>query len=229
MPSDSRISQDNKPESRFFPGETPVQGNFTFQNADLSAFPGISGILSSQGTYRGVLERIEVQGNTDTPVFTVKVSGNPVHLTTEFQAVVDGTDGNTWLRPVNAQFGRTFVVAQGGVEGIRGVKGKTVSLDVTVKEGRLEDLFRLGVKGRNPGMHGAISFRSKLIIPPGDADVAQKIKLDGRFEVAAADFSKLDIQEKVNKLSHSGRGEPKAPPTETVASDFSGQFESTGA
>jgi uncharacterized protein involved in outer membrane biogenesis len=31
--------------------KTPLEGNFTFSNADLSVFKGISGILSSKGTY----------------------------------------------------------------------------------------------------------------------------------------------------------------------------------
>lgn len=207
------------------PGETPVEGTYSFQNADLSVFRGISGILCSQGTYRGVLERIEVEGTTDTPDFSVTVSGNVAHLKTHFQAAVDGTSGNTRLSPVNAQFGNTVVVANGGVEGTKGVKGKTLSLDVTVKEGRLEDLLRLGVKGRNPAMSGAVRFHTKLIIPPGDVDMAQKMKLDGRFEVGSAHFSKLDVQEKVNELSHRGKGVPEAPPTDTVASDFAGQFQ----
>jgi len=206
------------------PGETPVDGKYSFQNADLAVFKGISGRLSSQGTYRGTLERIEAQGATDTPDFTVSVSGNPVHLTTQFQAVVDGTDGNTWLRPVNAQFGRTSVAAQGGILGVKGVKGKTISLDVTVHGGRLEDMLRLGVKGQNPSMRGAISFQAKLVIPPGDVDVAQKMKLDGGFQIAGAHFSELNIQEKVNKLSHGGKGDPEESPTDTVASDFAGQF-----
>jgi hypothetical protein len=206
------------------PGDTPVEGTYTFQNADLSVFRGISGVLSSQGNYHGVLERIEVQGDTDTPDFEVKVSGNPFHLKTQFQAVVDGTDGNTLLQPVSAQFGQTSVIAKGGVEGIKGVAGKTVSLDVTVDQGRLEDLLRLGVKGRNLSMSGIVSFHTKLVIPPGDVDVAEKMNLDGGFKVDAAHFSKLDIQEKVNKLSHSGKGEPEDPPTDTVASDFAGQF-----
>jgi hypothetical protein len=206
------------------PGDTPVEGKYTFQNADLSIFKGISGRLSSQGTYRGVLERIEAQGTTDTPDFTVSVSGNPVHLTTQFKAVVDGTDGNTWLQPVKAQFGRSSVVAQGGVEGVKGVKGKTVSLDVTVTNGRLEDLLRLGVKGQNSSMTGAVSFQAKLNIPPGNVDVSHKMKLDGAFKVAAAHFSELNVQEKVNKLSHSGKGEPEEAATDTVASDFGGQF-----
>ena len=206
------------------PGNTPVEGNYTFQNADLSVFRGLSGILSSEGSYNGVLERIEVEGKTDTLDFTVKVSGNPVDLKTQFHAVVDGTDGNTLLQPVTAQFGKSSVTARGDVIGITGIKGKTVSLDVTVEQGRLEDMLRLGVKGPYPEISGVVSFRTKLVVPPDDVDVAQKIKLDGGFNVSSAHFSKLDIQEKVNRLSHSGQGEPETPPAETVASDFAGKF-----
>ncbi len=206
------------------PGNTSVSGTYTFQNADLSVFRGISGKLSSEGKYYGILDRINVAGHTDTPDFAVKVSGNPVHLTTQFQAVVDGTDGNTWLQPVNAQFGHSSLTAQGSVEGIKGVKGKTISLDVTAPEGHLEDMLLLGVKGKQPAMSGRISFHTKLVIPPGDVDVAQKLKLDGSFTVAAARFSKLNVQEKVNQLSHRGSGDPKAAETDTVASDFSGRF-----
>jgi hypothetical protein len=206
------------------PGDTPVQGTYTFQNADLSVFKGISGILSSQGSYSGVLERIEAQGKTDTPDFTVKVAGNPVHLTTQFHAIIDGTDGNTLLQPVTGQFGHSSLIARGGVVGVKGVKGKTVSLDVTVDDGRLEDMLLLGVKGRNPTMTGAIAFRTKLVIPPGDVDMAEKMKLEGGFKIASAHFSKLDIQEKVNQLSHRGKGQPKEAATDTVASDFAGQF-----
>jgi hypothetical protein len=206
------------------PGDTPVQGTYTFQNADLSVFKGIGGILSSKGNYNGILERIEAQGETDTPDFTVKVAGNPVHLTTQFHAIIDGTDGNTLLQPVNGHFGHSSLVAQGGVVGVKGVKGKTVSLDVTVEDGRLEDMLLLGVKGRNPTMTGAIAFRAKLVIPPGDVDMAEKMKLDGGFKIASAHFSKLNIQEKVNQLSHRGQGQPKEPASDGVASDFAGQF-----
>jgi hypothetical protein len=206
------------------PGNTAVSGTYTFQNADLSVFRGISGKLSSEGNYYGVLDRIQVEGHTDTPDFAVKVSGNPVHLTTQFQAVVDGTDGNTWLQPVNAQFGHSSVTARGGVEGIKGVPGKTISLDVTAPEGHLEDMLLLGVKGKQPAMSGRISFHTKLVIPPGDVDIANKLKLDGSFIVGAARFSKLNVQEKVNQLSHRGSGDPQESATDTVASDFSGHF-----
>ena len=206
------------------PGDTPVSGAYTFQNADLSVFPGIAGKLSSEGNYRGVLERIEADGHTDTPDFRLVLSGNPVDLKTEFHAIVDGTDGDTLLPQVDAQFGHSSLVAKGGVTGTKGVKGKTVSLDVTASQARLEDMLRLGVKGSSPAMTGVVSFHTKLIVPPGKVDVAQKLKLDGSFEAASAHFEQVNIQEKVNEISNRGRGKPEAPDTDTVASDFSGSF-----
>ena len=35
------------------PGESPVNGNYKFEHADLSVFKGIAGILSSTGSYQG--------------------------------------------------------------------------------------------------------------------------------------------------------------------------------
>jgi hypothetical protein len=152
------------------------------------------------------------------------LAGNPVHLVTDYQAVIDGTSGNTYLQPVTAQFGHSTIVANGSVEGKRGVAGKTVSLDAVVNDGRLEDMLRLGVHASTPPLSGAVSFHSKIIIPPGNIDVIQKLKLDGAFVVASAQFSQLNVQEKVNDLSHRGEGNPDDADAPTVASDFHGQF-----
>src|SRR5262245_25833863 len=69
------------PWHRDDPGHTPIEGSFTFDDANLSVFKGISGILSAKGTYDGTLERIDVNGDTYTPDFTVTMSGHPVPLT----------------------------------------------------------------------------------------------------------------------------------------------------
>ncbi len=205
------------------PGGTPVSGSYTFRDADLSVFKGITGKLSSDGEYHGSLGHIEVKGTTDVPDFRLTISGNPVHLTTQFQAVVDGTDGNTYLQPVLGQFGHTSLTAQGSVEGKRGVPGKTVSLDVVEQAGRLEDLLLLAMKGK-PEMRGVVRFHTKLVIPPGNVDVAEKILLDGAFTMDAAHFTELNVQEKVNELSHRGEGKPEESDQDTVASNFKGQF-----
>ena len=206
------------------PGDTPVSGNYTFRNADLGVFKGISGTLSSDGNYKGTLGRIEAAGHTDVPNFMVTLAGNPVHLATDYQAVIDGTSGNTYLQPVTAKFGHSTVVANGSVEGKQGVVGKTVSLDAVVNNGRLEDMLRLGVHASTPPLSGAISFHSKIVIPPGNIDVIQKLKLDGSFVVGSAQFSQLNVQEKVNDLSHRGEGNPDDADAPTVASDFHGKF-----
>jgi hypothetical protein len=223
-PGEIRSSGTFGPWDKEEPGGTPVSGKYTFRDADLSVFKGIAGRLSSDGGYHGSLGHIEVAGTTDVPDFRLAIAGNPVHLTTKFQAVVDGTDGNTYLRPVTGQFGHTSLTAQGSVEGKQGVQGKTVSLDVVVEAGRLEDMLLLAMKGK-PLIRGAIHFHTTLVIPPGDIDVAEKVILDGAFTMNSARFSELNVQEKVNELSHRGEGKPQEPDTENpVASDFKGQF-----
>ena len=63
-------------------GKTAVSGEYSFQQADLGVFGGIAGLLSSSGKFSGVLDRIEVQGLTDTPRFTVTSSSHQVQLRT---------------------------------------------------------------------------------------------------------------------------------------------------
>jgi hypothetical protein len=223
-PGDIQTKGSFGPFDRDEPAGSPVSGNYTFQNADLSVFRGIAGILSSTGNFHGELGRIEVDGQTDTPDFMLKVSGNPVHLKTQFHAVVDGTDGDTYLQPVKAQFGSSALIAEGSVEGQEGVKGKTVTLDVVFTEGKLDDVLRLAVKGKNPFMTGAIGFKTKLVVPPGDVDVAQKLQLDGQFKVQEAHFSKPILQEKIDTLSHRAQGDVHDEGADSVASDFRGRF-----
>jgi hypothetical protein len=86
------------------PRETPVAGDYAFTHADLGTLKGISGMLSSAGRYQGTLGKIVVDGATDTPDFRVASSGHSVDLHTDFHAIVDGTDGDTYLEPVKRGF-----------------------------------------------------------------------------------------------------------------------------
>ncbi len=77
------------------PGETPLNGNYRFEHADLGVFKGIAGILQSTGKYEGVLRDLTVDGQTDTPDFRLTRFGTAIPLHTEFHAHVDGTNGDT--------------------------------------------------------------------------------------------------------------------------------------
>jgi len=205
-------------------GATPVSGDYTFEGADLSVFDGILGTLSSKGRYDGVLDRLAVSGTTDTLDFALDLSGNPIRLRTEFEAVVDGTNGDTRLDSVRARLGGTGLVARGGVVHEGEIDGKTIRLDVVVADGQLEDLLTLAMKSDDPFMTGGISFEAQMLIPQGDRDVIDKLRLDGRFRIATARFADAALQEKIESLSSRSRGEPENPDPARVASNFAGDF-----
>ena len=70
-----------------------------------------------------------------TPDFRLKLSDKAVPLTTRFEAVVDGTDGDTYLNSVDAKLASSAIAASGAVVGTPGVKGRTVQLKVKVDRG----------------------------------------------------------------------------------------------
>ena len=188
------------------PSQTPVSGNYTFDNADLSVFPGIAGILSSTGKYQGVLEKIYVDGATDTPDFQVRLAGHRVHLSTTFHAIVDGTNGDTYLQPVEARVGNTILVAQGSVEGKAGTKGKTVTLDVSASRARIEDLLLLAVKNP-PAMTGPIRLKTKYVLVPGPQPIPDRLRLDGSFDLSSLRFTSSAAQQKVDNADKTRREE----------------------
>lgn len=209
-------------------GATPVSGDYNFDHADLGVFNGISGILSSVGRYNGTLNHIVVDGTTDTPDFEVQTGQYKVRLTTTFHAIVDGTNGDTALEPVEAKFLQTDFICRGTVAGQPGVKGKTVSLHVETKTARIEDLMRLCVKTDKPVMTGATRFNTEFVLPPGQQDVMTKLILNGQFMVAAAHFNDPNIQGKLEALSRRSRGEvtdaQKAADDTKITSDLSANF-----
>src|SRR5688572_27031740 len=148
------------------PARTPITGKYVFENADLGTIEGLSGLLSSTGEFRGPVNRIQVQGTTDTPKFQVDAGGQAVPLKTRFTAIVDGSDGDTYLKQVDASFLDTSMTAQGAVIGLEGVKGRRIEVDVNMEKGRIEDLLRLAVQSDKPILLGAARLKAKLVIPP---------------------------------------------------------------
>jgi hypothetical protein len=206
------------------PGQTPLAAEYTFDKADLGVFKGISGILSSAGKFGGVLENIEVEGKTSTPDFTVTIGGRPLDLETVFSATVDGTNGDTLLHPVTAHLLNTVIVAQGGVVKSKDNKGKEITLDVTVDKGRLEDLLRLAVKATQPPLTGAVNFHTKFDLPPGKGDLADRLNLNGKFDVKQAQFTSPEVTAKIETLSRKGQGQPENKDAGSRVSQLKGNF-----
>ena len=157
-----------------------------------------------------MLDYIQVRGRTQTPDFALTISKHPVPLNTEFNAIVDGINGNTILNSVNAQLLNSSLLCKGEVAKMPGDAGRMIVLDATAKDARIEDLLRLVVKSEKPLMTGNVSLKTKFALPSRNADkenITDRLLLNGKFGLGAVRFPGNAVQERVNSLSRRGRGE----------------------
>src|SRR5580698_8713778 len=207
------------------PSETPASGHYAFQNADLGTLKGLRGILSSKGQFSGPLDYLSVEGYTDTPDFGLRTGGKPMALHTDFSALVNGTNGDVILKGVTAKFLHTTLLASGKIVDVsQEIKGRTIYLNASSDNARIEDLLRLAVKSDEPLMTGAANLKTTIDVPEGADDFLDRMKLVGAFGVGNAQFTSATVQGKVDTLSRKGQGKPTDTDISEVASDLRGTF-----
>lgn len=212
------------PWDREEPGDTPLEGRFTF-DADLGSIKGIAGALDAEGQYSGPVDRIVAAGNTRTPDFSIpKLKALALPLETTFRAVVDGTNGDVQLEQVDAKLAESVFIAKGFIVGTKGVKGKRILLDVTSTDARMADILSLTVRGQPPAMSGAVALTTSFDLPQGEEDVIDKLKLAGTVTIKRARFASDTVQDKVDDLSRRARGRPEDVSIDEVASDITAKF-----
>jgi len=205
------------------PGDSPLAGAYTFDKADLGVFAGIAGILRSTGAFQGTLNSITVRGEASVRDFRLTMAGQVVPLFTRFEALVDGTNGNTVLKPLQATLGASSFTTSGSVIKHDGDITRSIALDVHMPRGKVGDLLRLATKGP-PFMDGDILLETKIDIPPLTGKVRDKLIVDGRFEVTGGRFLRSTIQDQIDTLSRRGQGQPKNEQIDEVVSYMEGEF-----
>jgi len=148
-----------------------------------------------------------------------------VPLDTTFRTVVDGTNGNTYLRKVDAKLGNTPIEASGEVASEPHVKGRTVKIDILIRDGRLEDLLRLAVHASKPVMLARIGLQASMTLPPGHQKVVDRLQLAGRFALEHAEFTDPQVKTQIALLSRRAHGKKADEPVGRIASDMRGQFQ----
>ena len=201
-----------------------MSGEYKFTHADLGPLPGIAGILSSTGKYDGVLSDLQVQGETDTPDFSLDKVGKPVPLHTDFSATVDGTNGDTYLHPVRATLAQSPIICEGQVVRVPEKKGHLISIDATVSQGLIQDFLALTVNSQQPLLTGPVKLKAKLTIPPGQEHVVQKMILDGQFGIEDARWSNPEVRDELESLSRHAIGKPEDADMGSSISDLNGNF-----
>jgi AsmA-like C-terminal region len=205
------------------PGDTPLNGDYIFDHADLGVYSVVAGILHSTGRFEGELDSITARGEAYVPDFRLKRSGNPVPLRTKFEVLVDGTNGNTILKPIVATLGSTHFTTSGAVFKHDGDRHRSIKLDVNMPQGRMPDILRLAMKGK-PFMEGKLNLKTMLEVPNLDGKVKDKLRLDGRFEITEGHFLNSTIQDQIDSLSRRGQGQPKNEGIDEVISRMQGRF-----
>jgi hypothetical protein len=115
-------------------------------------------------------------------------------------------------------------VVDGGVIEREGEHGRTIQLDVTIDDARIEDVLYLASKATEAPIRAALKLRARFTLPPGKADELVRVNLDGSFELVQAHFTKASLQAKVNELSKKAQTGPSDGRANEVASDFKGRF-----
>jgi hypothetical protein len=82
-------------------------------------------------------------------------------------------------------------------------------MDTVANDARIEDLLLLAVKSSPPVMTGSAKLKAKILIPEGTQDLIDRLRIDGEFGVAGAEFSSDSVQGKVDSLSRRAQGHPK--------------------
>jgi len=205
------------------PGDTPIAGKYTFENADLGVFSGIAGTLQSSGRFEGRLSTLRVRGQASVPNFQLRRAGNSVPLTARFDARVDATNGNTVLQPVAATLGSTNFTAAGGIIKHEANQPRAISLDVNMPNGELRDVLRLAMK-QAPFMDGRLVLRTKVDLPPLAGKVQEKLILDGRFEILEGKFHHSTIQRQLDGLSQPAQGHPGNQDADQAIARMTGAF-----
>ena len=209
------------------PGATPMSGSYSFDNGNLAAFHGVSGVLSAKGSFNGAIRQAETMGTVDVRGFHIDGSSHTAQLSAGFQAGVDAQNGNVSLESVKSHFHRTTLESKGEVATKPGEKGKTVELELNVGAGRVEDLLLFFTSQKQASMTGAVKIAAKVQVSPGPGFL-QKVRLTGDFGVNGGRFTNPQVQTPLNDVSKSAQGEKKAQEQEdprTILSNLRGHVE----
>lgn len=206
------------------PGESPIAGEYTFA-ADLGTIAGLSGELNALGKMDGTIEHIRTTGQTRTDQFRLtELDGIALPLTLSYEAVVDGTKGDVELHRVDVHLGRSELIANGVVEGTKGIKGKRVAVNVKSRNGDLGELLRLVSKATQPPAYGRLTIDAALDLPQGQAPVLTRLQLEGSVRAERVTFTNDVVQDKIDELSRRGQGKPADASINEVASQLSSKF-----
>ena len=189
--------------------ETALSGNFAYTEVNLHEVGDIGGRLDSRGTFKGNLRSMHVETSAITKNFAV-TDGKPTPLDGTMQCTLYASTGDMDIQAINLKTGRTNIFATGSIK-----DGKT-NLDISVDDGRAEDLMRPFIRNQVP-IAGPVWLKTHAYLgPPGDRFM-QKLRMSGSFEVPSEKITDAKTEKSLSDFSKRALG--KNPPDTGVKAD----------
>ena len=178
-------------------GKTPVTGSFTYAPVHLGEISGLGGTLSAKGTFHGTLGDIEATGQAFTPDFAVS-DGRPTPVTNTAQFAVNGLNADIHIHSLTARTGQTVVQAQGEIAGTP----KVTNMDLTVTNGRVEDVLRPFLT-HFPPVTGPLWLHSHAYVaPPAPGrKFLQRLVMNGAFDIPAQHITSASTEKSLSAFS----------------------------
>jgi hypothetical protein len=209
------------------PSLTPLQGTYTMPRCELATLPGLEGILTSQGQFQGVVQRVEIAGEASAAQFGLSLSGHPEPMHASFQAALDASDGSASIEHVNGMLQSTPFSASGVVRNVQDDRLRDIALNISVSRGRLEDLLPLAVQSKTSPISGALRLEAKLEILAGEQNILDRLRLDADFAAPESRFSSLDLRERLRQASRKAEGHPKSEASGSSLASIQGHVQLT--
>jgi AsmA-like C-terminal region len=202
-------------------GKAKLKGRFRMKNGDLSKFHSLIGTISAQGDFDGTLADLTVHGTTDSPDFGARDTQHALPLKTQFTAVVDGTSGDVRFQPIDGILGQTKLAANGQLAPAADGHGKTLTLEITSDDARIQDLMYLFVRSKPP-LQGPTRFQMKVELPPDKKPFEERVQMTAHFGIHDSKFTHSNTENKVSELSEKAKGNPKDQDPPMVATNLTG-------
>lgn len=192
--------------------DLPLSGEYVLRGR-LDRVPGLHGAIVVRGRALGTLDQLSTVGDaTSTSAGLAFPDSAGLPFNARYRALFDATSADVHIERMSVTAGRATVQAEGHVVRARGARGRHVDLHVTASRAEVGDVLRSLIGGAAPAT-GRVNLDARLDLPPGDADVIDRARLDVRFDLRDARFLHGTVQQTLDEMSRRGRGQPGSDDT----------------
>lgn len=182
-------------------GNTPLRGEFTFDNVRLNDIGTLRGTLAARGHFEKTLAAITADVTAEAPDFALG-DGRSERVTSHAQCTINGLNGDVVLNDVALRLGRSTIDIHGTLSG----KPKVTRLDISTTHARAQDLMQPYLHGRVP-IAGSVSGHAHAELLPGKGQpFLARMRMDGSFDVPAERLASKNLEAQLSAFSERAQG-----------------------